>query len=295
MQSGNPQQQAVQDAIEHVEYQRFYSIGMVNWIGIWTLLLKEVNRFKKVWMQTLLAPMITTMLYFTVFAVALGDRIAARGGEDFLSFLAPGLMIMSMIQSAFANVSSSLIISKVQGNIVDLLMPPLNEVEFAVAFILGGVARGFIVGGATMVALFLLDTVLPGYSLFPNMPPFGVFYILFHGIFGCMFLALLGLASGIWADKFDNVATVTNFVITPLTFLSGTFYTLDRLPEAFQMVAHFNPFFYVIDGFRYGFIGMSDPSLAGSLGTGILVILGVNILLWGLVLSMLRSGYKLKP
>ncbi len=256
-------------------------IGLVNWVGLWTLYRKEVFRFLKVFTQTIAAPVVTTLLFYTIFALALGGIVRMAGSVPFLEFLAPGLVMMSMVQNAFANTSSSVMISKSQGNIVDVLMPPLSSLELALAYVAGGVTRGMLVGLATFLAI----------RLFVPVGIHSVFFILFHGIAASMMLALLGVIGGIWSEKFDHIAAVTNFVVTPLAFLSGTFYTIDRLPTDWQFIAHLNPFFYMIDGFRYGFIGQSDGTLMIGLG----VMAGVNLALWALVLRMLSTGYKLKP
>jgi ABC-2 type transport system permease protein len=255
-------------------------IGTVNWIGLWTLYQREVYRFLKVYTQTIAAPVVTTLLFYAVFALALGGVVRMAGSVPFLVFLGPGLIVMAMAQNAFANTSSSMVISKVQGNIVDVLMPPLSPLEMAVAFVGGGVTRGMLVGVVTGAAIWVfvpLGIHSPG-------------YILFHGLMASMMLAQLGMIGGIWSEKFDHIAAFTNFVVTPLTFLSGTFYSVDRLPPAFWWLAHFNPFFYMIDGFRYGFIGQSD----GTLAIGVAVMLGINAALAALLLRMLSSGYKLK-
>ena len=255
-------------------------IGTVNWIGLWTLYQREVYRFLKVYTQTIAAPVVTTLLFYAVFALALGGVVRMAGSVPFLVFLGPGLIVMAMAQNAFANTSSSMVISKVQGNIVDVLMPPLSPLEMAVAYVGGGITRGMLVGVVTGVAIWAfvpLGIHSPG-------------YILFHGLMASMMLAQLGMIGGIWSEKFDHIAAFTNFVVTPLTFLSGTFYSVDRLPPAFWWLAHFNPFFYMIDGFRYGFIGQSD----GTLAIGIAVMLGINAALAVLLLRMLSSGYKLK-
>jgi ABC-2 type transport system permease protein len=255
-------------------------IGTVNWIGLWTLYQREVYRFLKVYTQTIAAPVVTTLLFYAVFALALGGVVRMAGSVPFLVFLGPGLIVMAMAQNAFANTSSSVVIAKVQGNIVDVLMPPLSPLEMAVAYVGGGVTRGMFVGVVTAIAIWAFV-------------PLGIHspaYILFHGLMASMMLAQLGMIGGIWSEKFDHIAAFTNFVVTPLTFLSGTFYSVDRLPPAFWWLAHFNPFFYMIDGFRYGFIGQSD----GTLAIGVAVMLGINAALGVLLLRMLSSGYKLK-
>jgi len=255
-------------------------MGAVNWVGLKTLYTKEVYRFLKVFTQTVAAPVVTTLLFYAIFALALGGIVRRAGDVPFLQFLAPGLVMMSMVQNAFANTSSSVMIAKVQGNIVDVLMPPLSPLELALGWVGGGVTRGLLVGTTTLIAI----------SLFVPVGIHNPFFIVYHAIAASMLLSLIGVIGGIWAEKFDHIAAITNFVVTPLAFLSGTFYTIDRLPEGWQFVAHLNPFFYMIDGFRYGFIGHSD----GTLMIGLAVMATINVALWALVLRMLATGYKLK-
>ena len=255
--------------------------GAVNWLGLWTLYAREVRRFLKIFMQTVLAPVVTTHVFLAIFALALGRSVQMIGDVPFIEFLAPGLVMMAMAQNAFANTSSSIMLGKIQGSIVDVLMPPLSSFELGLGYVAGGVTRGLLVGFATFLAI----------RLFVPVGIHSVFFILYHGIAASMMLALLGVIGGIWSEKFDHIAAVTNFVVTPLAFLSGTFYTIDRLPENWQFIAHLNPFFYMIDGFRYGFIGQTD----GTLTIGLIVMAGVNLGLWALVLRMLATGYKLKP
>ena len=252
-----------------------------NWIGLWTLYVREVRRFAKVYMQTLLAPMVTTLLFFAVFALALGEVAPTVAKISFLNFLAPGLIIMAIAQNSFANTSSSLMSLKIQGNIVDTLMPPLTASELHFGFSMGGVTRGSAVG-------FTLALVM---SLFVDLGVHSFGHIMFHGIMTSMMLSQLGVLGAIWAEKWDHISGVTNFVITPLAFLSGTFYSIQRLPEIAQTVAHFNPFFYMIDGFRYGFIGYAD----GNITVGLLVMAAINISLWTICTRLFASGYKLKP
>lgn len=254
--------------------------GVVNWLGFRTLLTKEVRRFLKVYFQTILAPVVTTLLFLAVFALALGRVAAGVHGVPFVDFLAPGLIMMAMVQNAFANTSSSLIIAKVQGNIVDMLMPPLSAAEQTIAVALGGVIRGVVVGLAVGLTM----------TVFVTVHIHAIFFIVFHAVMGSLMLSLLGMIGGIWADKFDHMAAVTNFIVTPLSFLSGTFYTVDRLPEGFHAFALANPFFYMIDGFRYGFIGHAD----GSLAVGLAVVGLVDAFLLWLTWRMLATGYKLK-
>ncbi len=255
-------------------------IGSINWVGLATLTRKETQRFFVVYLQTIIAPVISTILFYAVFSIALGGAGKTAAGIPYMDFLTPGLIMMSMAQNAFANTSSSMVISKVQGNIVDVLMPPLTATEFAIGYTLGGLVRGVAVGIASILVL----------APFSGVPLHDPLYIIYHGVMGSMMMALLGLIGGIWSMKFDHLATVTNFIIMPATFLSGTFYTAAQLPEMWRFLCHLNPFFYMIDGFRYGFTGVTD----GSLQVGLVVMAAVNIVLWVITLVMLKKGYKLK-
>ncbi|WP_176495355.1 ABC transporter permease [Sphingomonas sp. HMP6] len=260
-------------------------IRNVNWGGLRTLYIKEVRRFFKVQLQTVWAPAITTLLFLVIFTVATGGKQPVHvGGIDvpFADFIAPGLIVMSMLQNAFANASFSLLVGKIQGTIVDYLMPPLSTAELLAAMVGGAVTRAICVGAAVTLAMALW----PGVHLHAAHP----FAILWFGILGSVFLALIGVLTSIWAEKFDHAAAVQNFVIAPLTLLSGTFYSVDKLAPAFRAFSHANPFFYIISGFRYGFLGTADsPVLLG--GAVILVIDAVLALLcyW-----LLRSGWKIK-
>ncbi|NJN06212.1 MAG: ABC transporter permease [Rhodobacteraceae bacterium] len=239
-----------------------------NWLGLWTLYLREVRRFAKVWNQTLIAPVVTTLIFLAIFALALGRAVETVGGVPFMEFLAPGLITMAIAQNAFANTSSSLLIAKVQGNIVDTLMPPLTAHELTFGLAMGGVTRGVAVGIVVALAM----------ALFVPVRAHSIGAILYFAIATSLMLSLLGIAAAIWSEKFDQMAAVTNFVITPLSFLSGTFYSIDRLPPLFQHMAHVNPFFYMIDGFRYGIIGRSDVDpMIGAAGFGLLSGLGIGI------------------
>ena len=224
--------------------------------------------------------MVTTLLFLAIFALALGGAGRQTAGVDYIQFLAPGLIMMTMIQNSFANTSSSILIAKVQGNIVDLLMPPLSPSELTLGLAAGGVTRGVLVGLVVGLAMWA----------FVPMQIHDPLLILFHAVNASLMLALLGLIGGIWAEKFDHIAAVTNFVIMPFSFLSGTFYSIERLPDEWQIVAHFNPFFYMIDGFRYGFIGHAD----GLLSVGYGLVLLVNVALWWLTHRMFATGYRLK-
>jgi ABC-2 type transport system permease protein len=259
---------------------RVRSFGYVNWRGVWTLYHREVKRFLKVFTQTIAAPVVTTLLFYTIFSVALENRVGTVGSTPFVVFLAPGLIMMTILQNSFANTSSSIMVSKVQGNIVDVLMPPISPLEMMCAYIAGGVTRGMIVAIASTTAMFFLV----------DLPFENPGAIAFFALSASVMLALLGMIGGIWADKFDHMAAITNFVIVPLSFLSGTFYSIERLPEAWQAFARFNPFFYAIDGFRYGFIGQGDAGF----WLGAAVMLGIDLVLFLIVRRMLVTGYKLK-
>ena len=258
-----------------------YSESNSNWIGLWNLYMREVRRFSKVYSQTLMAPVVTTLLFLAVFSLALGGADRVVGGVPFIEFLAPGLVMMAIVQNAFANTSSSIVISKIQGNIVDTLMPPFTPHELTMGIALGGATRGVVVGIAVTI----------GMTPFVDISIHSPMFIIYHACMASLMLSLLGMVGGIWSVKFDHIAAVTNFIVTPLSFLSGTFYSIERLPQTAQAVAHLNPFFYMIDGFRYGFIGHADSSLIA----GILVMAGVNVALWSLCTWMFHTGYKMKP
>jgi len=257
-------------------------IERVNWEGLRTLYLKEVRRFFKVQLQTVWAPAITTLLFLVIFALALGRMRPEVLGVPFANFLAPGLIVMGMIQNSFANSSSSLLTGKMQGSIIDLLLPPLSATELLVSFVAGAVTRGWLVGLAVWLAMVLAPGVTVSVK---HLLP-----ILYFGTAGSVMLALLGVLTGIWADKFDHAAAITNFVVQPLTLLSGTFYAVDRLNPVMATISVFNPFFYVIDGFRYGFIGVSN----GSVMTGAVILLVLNIVLWAVAYRILQSGWRLR-
>jgi len=254
----------------------------VNWGGLKTLYIKEVRRFFKVQMQTVWAPAITTLLYLAIFTVALGRAGHSVMGVPFANFIAPGLIVMAMMQNAFANASFSLLVGKIQGNIVDYLMPPLSTGELIAGLIGAAVTRAFLVG----FAVWLVMLLWPGVSV--DIRHIGI--VLWFGLMGALLLSFLGLLTSLWADKFDHAAAVTNFVVTPLSLLSGTFYSVDQLAPTFRAVSHANPFFYVISGFRAGFLGMSDSPLWVGAGG----LLALNLLLWAACYSLLKSGWKIK-
>jgi ABC-2 type transport system permease protein len=251
-----------------------------RWRGVWSLYVKEVRRFWNVFGQTIAAPVVTTLLFLAVFTVAPGRGGTIVEGVPYAEFLVPGLAIMAMAQNAFANTSSSIIISKVQGNIVDMLLPPLSAGDILIGMTASGVTRGLLVG---IVVGLGMAVFVPWHLAHP-------IFALFHALAGCLMLSLLGIIGGIWSEKFDHIAAVTNFVVTPATFLSGSFYTVDRLPPVWQIAAHLNPFFYMIDGFRYGFIGVADAPVT----MGFMVMTAVDMLLALLCYRMLSTGYKLK-
>jgi len=261
-------------------------IRNVNWGGLRTLYIKEVRRFFKVQLQTVWAPAVTTLLFLVIFTVALGGggRMVTLQGQEihFADFIAPGLIVMGMLQNAFANASFSLLVGKIQGTIVDYLMPPLSTAELLAALTGGSVTRAFCVGGAVWLAM----QFWPGVHVWPHH----FWAVLWFGFLGSLFLALLGVLTSIWAEKFDHAAAVTNFVVAPLSLLSGTFYSVERLSPVFRAISHANPFFYIISGFRYGFLGVADsPILLGSA-----VILGIDVALGLLCYTLLRTGWKLK-
>lgn len=260
-------------------------IRSVNWGGLRTLYVKEVRRFFKVHLQTIWAPAATTLLFLVVFTVATGaKRPVTVGGVDipFGDFIAPGLIIsQGMMGPAFANASFSLLVGKIQGTIVDYLMPPLSTMELLAALVGGAMTRAFIVGFIVWAAMALY-----GIGVWPQH----LWAVVWFGFLGAAFLSLLGVLTSIWADKFDHAAAVSNFVIIPLGLLSGTFYSVDRLAPAFRAFSHANPFFYIISGFRYGFLGTADsPVLIGSV-----VVFALDVVLALTCYWLLNKGWKIK-
>ena len=254
----------------------------VNWGGLKTLYIKEVRRFFKVQLQTIWAPSITTLLFLAIFTVALGREGRTVLGVPFADFLAPGLIVMAMIQNAFANASFSLLVGKVQGNIVDYLMPPLSIGELIAGLVGASVTRAVLVGFAVWLAMLLW----PGVSVEVRRPELVVLF----GLLGSLMLSFFGLITSIWAEKFDHAAAVTNFFVTPLSLLSGTFYSVDQLSPAWAAVSHANPFFFVISGFRAGFIGVSDSPLM----FGAAVLTAINLALFATCYALLKTGWKIK-
>jgi len=257
----------------------------VNWGGLWTLYIKEVRRFFKVQLQTIWAPAVTTLLFLAIFTVATGGRRPVDVGATqvaFADFVAPGLIMMGMLQNAFANSSFSLLVGKIQGTIVDYLMPPLSTLELLGGIVGGAVTRAICVG----LAVWLAMQFWPGVHVMPKH----VWAVLWFGLLGAAFLAFLGVLTSLWAEKFDHAAAVTNFVVAPLSLLSGTFYSVDKLAPAFRAFSHMNPFFYIISGFRYGFLGTADSPVM--VGSG--VILAIDVALGLLCYWLIRTGWRLK-
>jgi ABC-2 type transport system permease protein len=254
--------------------------GAVNWVGLQTLYLKEVRRFWKVGMQTVAAPVVTTLLYMMIFVVAMNGATPLLEGVSYARFVTPGLVMMTVLNNAFANSSSSLIQIKLMGTAPDILTPPLSPLELLAGFGLGAATRGVLVGLVTAAAVW-------PFAPFPVVHPWAVAYF---GLCAALMMGLIGIAAGLWSQKFDHLAAVTNFIVMPMTFLSGTFYLIEKLPEPFRSATKFNPFFYLIDGFRYGFIGQSEGSLATGVAATGLLTLGLAACGWGLF----RSGWRLQ-
>ena len=268
-----------------VEFNKKYQInvkkfGLINWIGFKSLWVKECSRFMKVWQQTLLSPLVSSLLFLSVLSLALGNNRGDVLGHSFISFLAPGLIAMSILTQSFSHSVSSLMIGKMQGNIVDMLYAPLSALEVSMAIILAALTRSF------LIALISIGF----FSLIVEIPIDNILFIFIFGFLGSFILGSLGFITGLWAEKFDHTATVTNFIITPLSFLSGVFYSIDKLPKFFQTISHVNPFFYMIDGFRYGFLGRSD----GSISLGLIYLIILSIVMWYVAFYLYKKGYKIK-
>ena len=268
-----------------VEITKKYKIGtrrfgLINWIGAWTLYQKETLRFLNVWAQTLFSPLISSLLFLLVLSLAIGAERGDILGVSFITFLAPGLISMQVIQQSFSHSSSSFMISKIQGNIVDLLYAPLSAVEVTIAVSLAAVTRSVMIAIISIITFMLLIEIQ-----ITNYLTLIAFTFLSSFILGNV-----GIIAGLWSEKFDNMATVTNFVIVPLSFLSGTFYTIDRLPSFLQTISEFNPFFYMIDGFRYSFIGKSD----GSITIGLIYLVILSFVTWFVTYLLYKKGYKIK-
>jgi len=255
-------------------------LGFINIIGVYSLYEKECRRFFVVWAQTLLSPLVSSLLFLSVLTLALGSDRGEVLGFSFINFLAPGLIAMSIITQSFSHSVSSLMIAKIQGNIVDMLYAPLSALEVSLAITLAAVTRSLIIA---IISIFVFSIII-------EIHIFSIFYIFIFAFLGSFILACVGFITGLWAEKFDHTATITNFVIQPLSFLSGVFYSIDRLPSFFQSVSHVNPFFFMIDGFRYGFLGVSD----GSVNFGLIYLLIIAIFVWFIAFYLYKIGYKIK-
>jgi ABC-2 type transport system permease protein len=252
----------------------------INWIGVQTLYLREVRRFWKVGAQTVAAPVVTTLLYMLVFVVALQDARPPLHGTPFALFVAPGLIMMAVLNNAFANASSSLIQAKIMGTATDFLTPPLSPLELTMGFTLGAATRGAVVGLVTALC------VLP----FAPLGVANVLAIVWFALAASFIMGMTGVLAGLWSEKFDHLAAVQNFIVMPMTFLSGTFYLVENLPEPFRTISRYNPFFYLIDGFRYGFIGHAESNLTvGVIGSAVLMVI-MGTICW----LVFRSGWRLK-
>ena len=268
-----------------VEISKKYKIGkrrfgLVNWYGTWTLYKKEVLRFLIVWIQTIFSPLISSLLFLLVLSLAIGADRGDVLGVPFITFLAPGLISMQVIQQSFSHSSSSFMIGKIQGNIVDLLYAPLSASEVTISVALAAVTRSVMIAIVSIIVFkFIIEIEITNYLLLVTFT-----------LLSSFILGNIGIIAGLWAEKFDHMATVTNFVIVPLSFLSGTFYSIERLPEILQMISKVNPFFYMIDGFRYSFIGKAD----GSIFIGLIYLSVLSFVSWFITYLLYKKGYKIK-
>jgi len=268
-----------------VEFENKYKIyeqkiGFVNWIGFWTLYKKEVLRFLIVVIQTIISPLVTSLLFLLVISLAIGNDRGNVLGFPFITFLAPGLIAMQVIQQAFSHSSSSIMIGKIQGNIVDILYAPLTPGEVTLATNLAACTRSVLIALVSIIV----------FSFIIELPIYNFFYILIYTLLGSFILSSVGFIIGLWAEKFDHMASATNFIIVPLSFLSGTFYSIERLPAILKNVSELNPFFYIIDGFRYGFLGTSD----GSIKFGLFYLIILSFVTWFVAYILFKKGYKIK-
>ena len=254
--------------------------GSINWIGAWTLYKKEVLRFLNVWIQTIFSPLVSALLFLLVLSLAIGTDRGNVLGVPFVNFLAPGLVAMQVIQQSFSHSSSSFMIGKIQGNIVDILYAPLSAGEVTIAITLASVTRSVMIAFISIcVFQFFIELEIKNY-----------FILISFTFLSSFILGALGIITGLWAEKFDHMATVTNFIIIPLSFLSGTFYTIDKLPGYLHTISKANPFFYMIDGFRYSFIEKSD----GSITTGLIYLIALSFIVWMIAYLLYKKGYKIK-
>ena len=264
--------------LEYKIYKKKF--GYINWIGFWTLYKKETLRFLIVAVQTIISPIVTSLLFLLVLSLAIGNDRGEVLGFSFITFLTPGLIAMQVIQQAFSHSSSSIMISKIQGNIVDILYAPLTAAEITLAINLAACTRSIIIAiVAIIVFTFIVDLRF-----------YNFFYIFIFTLLGSFFLSSIGIIIGLWAEKFDHMASATNFIIVPLSFLSGTFYSIQILPNILKEISELNPFFYIIDGFRYGFLGSSD----GSVKFGFIYLFILSIITWYISYFLFKKGYKIK-
>jgi len=268
-----------------VEIEKNYKIytkkfGYVNWIGFWTLYKKEVLRFLIVVIQTIISPLVTSLLFLLVLSLAIGNDRGNVLGFPFITFLAPGLIAMQVIQQAFSHSSSSIMIGKIQGNIVDILYAPLTAGEITLATNLAACTRSIMIATVSIIV----------FSFIVEMKFHSFFYIFIYTFLGSFILSSIGFIIGLWAEKFDHMASATNFIIVPLSFLSGTFYSVDRLPNVLKSVSELNPFFYIIDGFRYGFLGVAD----GQINFGLFYLIVLSFFTWFVAYILFKKGYKIK-
>ena len=267
-----------------VELHRKYQVGVrrfnINWVGAYTLYLKETLRFLSVFGQTIIGPIVTSILFLSVISLAIGNDRPNVLGVPFIEFLAPGLIAMQIIQQAFSHSSSSLLMGKVMGNIVDLVGAPLSASEVSLSIIFASVTRALFISVISIIIFsIMIEIEIKNYLIF--------FIYLFLSSF---IMGAAGFIAGLWADKFDHMATATNFIIVPLSFLSGTFYSVDRLPDLLNTLSHYNPFFHMIDGFRYAFINNMD----GSLKFGLIYLILISIIIWLIAYLLYKKGYKIK-
>ncbi len=268
-----------------VEITTKYKIGIrrfgyINWIGAWTLYKKEVLRFLVVWIQTIFSPIVTSLLFFLVLSVAIGNERGEVLGVSFVVFLAPGLIAMQVIQQAFSHSSSSFMIKKIDGSIVDILYAPLSPIEVTLAIILSSVTRSIMIAIISITTFyFIVDIEILNFSI-----------LIIFTFLSAFILGSIGMIAGLWAEKFDHMATVTNFIIIPLSFLSGTFFSIEKLPEILQIASKLNPFFYMIDGFRFSFIGQADSTIQ----FGVIYLTTLSIILLIISYLLFKNGYKIK-
>ena len=254
--------------------------GIINWVGMWSLYKKEVLRFINVIGQTILGPIMTAGLFLLVISLAVGGERSDVLGVNYINFLFPGLICMQFLTQAFSHSASSLLMGKVMGNIVDMITAPLSSLEVTLALILAAVTRSIMIAAVSITV----------FSFFINIEFYNIFYILIYLFLGSFFLGAAGFICGLYTEKFDEMSSITSFVIQPAVFLSGSFYSINKLPKFLQVISEYNPFFYMIDGFRYGFIGQSD----GSITFGLIYILTLSIVTWFISYFLYKNGYKIK-